>query len=53
MVLSRTRTEDSSIRVVDARKQLDEAVAKMNRLLNEVEDQATQAKEQLDERRSG
>lgn len=53
MVQSRSQTAVHSAQVRDARRQIDEAIDKMTELLKEVEEQATLAKEQIDERRAG
>ena len=53
MVQSRGQASVHSAQVKDARRQIDAAIDKMIKLLDEVEEQATQAKEQIDERRAG
>jgi hypothetical protein len=53
MVQSRDQAAVHSADVKDARRQIDVAIDRMTKLLDEVEEQATQAKEHLDERRAG
>jgi hypothetical protein len=52
-LLLRSHSRESERKVKLARLQIDEALSKLADVLDKVEDQTSEAKEQLDERRAG